>query len=136
MVKKSIILFFVLSLSIDNKLYAEDKQTFTEIATVVAIGSIGAILGLSTLSFVEKPSDHLHNIIVGGAFGLIAAVALISWNQAHMSSDMYGHSVIPNNLPEKISPSSTLARRRWHGEEKFSPFHDRSVSWYHFIDTF
>ena len=85
--------------------------------TVVAMGSAGAILGLSTLSFVEEPKDHLKNIVVGGAIGIIVGVGFVAWGQASKSRDSYQQSFdeggegafIPTDYP-------TYARRSWHHE--------------------
>ena len=39
-------------------------------------GTAGAILGLSTLSFHDQPSNHLNNVVIGTATGAIVGVAL------------------------------------------------------------
>ncbi len=49
----------------------------------------GAILGLSTLSFVESPGRHLKNIMVGGALGVIVGVGIVAYLQANKSRDIY-----------------------------------------------
>ena len=46
-------------------------NSIQDISTVAAIGAGGAILGLSTLSFVEDPKDHLKNVLIGGSIGII-----------------------------------------------------------------
>jgi hypothetical protein len=59
-------------------------------ATIVLSTCLGgAILGLSTLSFVEVPKDHFNNIIVGGAIGIIIGVGVVAFNQAGKSKDLY-----------------------------------------------
>jgi hypothetical protein len=73
---------------------AQGDQTFADesvkdIATVVGIAAGGAILGLSTLSFVEEPSEHLKNIVVGGAIGIIIGVGVVAMSQANKSKSLY-----------------------------------------------
>ena len=84
--------------------------------TVVAMGTVGAVLGLSTLSFVEEPKEHLKNIVVGGAVGIIIGVGFVAWGQASKSKDSYQQTFddgqgafIPSDYP-------TYARRNWHHE--------------------
>jgi hypothetical protein len=54
---------------------------------VAATTAGGAILGLSTLSFVDEPGDHLKNILFGGAIGLIIGVAVVAYSQAQGSQE-------------------------------------------------
>jgi hypothetical protein len=63
-----------------------------DMTTVFASGAAGAVLGLSTLSFVDTPSDHLKNISVGGAIGIVIGVSIVVFNQA-------GKSVLTKNTP-------------------------------------
>jgi len=64
--------------------YADDSMR--DMATVFGIGAVGAVLGLSTLSFVDKPTDHLKNISVGGAIGVIIGVGVVVFSQASRST--------------------------------------------------
>jgi len=65
-------------------------QESLEDATLVAwAGAGGAILGLSTLSFVDKPDDHFKNIYVGAALGVVAGVALVAYLQANKAQEQY-----------------------------------------------
>ena len=45
-----------------------------QISIILFSGLGGAVLGLSTLSFYSQPQNHLRNIAIGGAVGLIGAV--------------------------------------------------------------
>ncbi len=65
------------------------QETLLDIGVVAGIGGAGAILGLSTLPFYEKPGDHMRNILMGGAIGIIVGVGLVAFNQATKSKDMY-----------------------------------------------
>jgi hypothetical protein len=63
------------------------KNTQNDILIVAASGAGGAILGLSTLSFVETPSKHVSNIWTGAALGIIAGVIFVAYNSAQKGSE-------------------------------------------------
>ena len=89
-------------------------SSIRDITLVMATGAGGAVLGLSTLSFVDEPEDHLRNIVVGGAIGIIIGVGLVAYNQANESKDDFrGASVSP---PDRRD-FSTAARHNWHQQE-------------------
>ena len=81
----------------------------TDISTVAAIGAAGAILGLSTLSFVEEPKDHFKNVLIGGAIGVIIGVGVVAFKQAGLSQQQYIESQ-GANLPS----FNTSKRFAWH----------------------
>ncbi len=84
------------------------EDSVRDILTVVSIGAAGAILGLSTLSFVDTPRDHLKNIVIGGALGIIVGVGVVAYNQANQSRAYYEmHALTPE--------FSTSQRVSWHG---------------------
>jgi hypothetical protein len=84
------------------------EESLGDITTVAAIGLGGAILGLSTLSFVEEPKDHLKNVLIGGAFGVILGVGLVAWQQASKSKGSY------EDLGLKTTPNfGTVQRVAW-----------------------
>lgn len=58
------------------------KSTQNDLVVVGAAGLGGAILGLSTLSFYDKPSKHVSNIWMGAAVGIIAGVILVTVTHA------------------------------------------------------
>ncbi len=69
---------------------AEDdliKSTQNDILMVAGAGAAGAILGLSTLSFVDQPSEHISNIWTGAAIGVIAGVIFVAYNSAQKNSE-------------------------------------------------
>lgn len=77
--------------SILNPAFAQDeddiiRNTQNDIILVGAAGAGGAILGLSTLSFVDKPSKHISNIWTGAALGVIAGVIFVAYNSAQKGS--------------------------------------------------
>ncbi len=63
------------------------KKTQQDIMLVAASGVVGAVLGLSTLSFVETPSRHIYNIWTGAALGIIAGVVFVAYNSAQRGSE-------------------------------------------------
>jgi hypothetical protein len=93
--KKLICLLFGLYFFLGNTLPAfaqesEDdiiKNTQNDLMIVAAAGAGGAILGLSTLSFVDTPSKHVSNIWTGAALGIIAGVIFVAYNSAQKGSE-------------------------------------------------
>lgn len=53
-----------------------------QLATIVFAGLGGAILGLSTLSFYGRPQEHLANIAIGFAVGVIAGTIYVTFRTA------------------------------------------------------
>jgi hypothetical protein len=121
--KKSIIAFICLFFMTTQRVMAQAAQagqsddvlqeSLMDMTTVVAIGGAGAILGLSTLSFVEEPKDHLKNILVGGAIGIIVGVGIVAYKQASSSKEIY-----LDNAAEVTPDFETLDRTVWHNQEQ------------------
>ena len=114
MVRQVVILFIFLQLmevAIFPKALARQpdivEDSVRDILTVVSIGTAGAVLGLSTLSFVDKPQDHLRNIVVGGALGIIVGVGVVAYNQANQSRAYY-------EMHAGSSDFETWDRVQWH----------------------
>lgn len=63
------------------------KNTQNDILFIAGAGAAGAVLGLSTLSFVEKPSQHISNLWSGAALGVIAGVLFVAYNSAQRGSE-------------------------------------------------
>ncbi|MBC76431.1 MAG: hypothetical protein CME64_10490 [Halobacteriovoraceae bacterium] len=94
-----------------DELVTESKN---DLLVVVGGGLAGAILGLSTLSFVDEPKDHTKNILVGASLGIIAGVGYVAFSQANKSRDMlYGE---PEASLEAESDFGSYARVKWHQE--------------------
>lgn len=74
-----------------NGAFAQDddliKNTQNDILLVAAAGAGGAILGLSTLSFYDKPSKHVSNIWTGAAIGIIAGVIFVAYSSAQRGQE-------------------------------------------------
>lgn len=88
--KKLIISFIIMSQLVVSSAHATDdfiKSTQNDILIVGGAGVGGAILGLSTLSFVDEPGKHLPNIWTGAALGVIAGVIFVAFNSAQKNSE-------------------------------------------------
>ena len=94
-----------------NSILLEDS--LADAYTVMGTTAAGAVLGLSTLSFVENPSDHLKRVVVAGAVGLIIGVAVIAFKTANTSSNMYLEGV-QTYIPKTFSTGERVA---WHQVE-------------------
>ncbi|OIQ19047.1 MAG: hypothetical protein BM556_07110 [Bacteriovorax sp. MedPE-SWde] len=111
---KRILFIFCIALNfvIAQSAVAEEKSfvddSIRDVAIIAGTGAGGAVLGLSTLSFVEEPGDHLKNIVVGGAIGIIVGVGIVAWGQANKSKGLYESGSIN---PEDFS---TGDRQQWH----------------------
>lgn len=103
--------FFLSSAFVSNAYSQEGeddiiKSTQNDIMLIGAAAAGGAILGLSTLSFVDKPSKHISNIWTGAAIGVIAGVIFVAYNSAQKSSEDLQSSINFN----------TNERLAWHAE--------------------
>lgn len=92
-----------------DELVAESKN---DLLVVVSGGLAGAVLGLSTLSFVEEPKDHTRNILVGASIGIIAGVGYVAFSQANKSRDLL-YGPVESGL-RSTKEFDTLARADWH----------------------
>ena len=98
-------------------------NTQTDMLTVAGAGVGGAILGLSTLSFYEKPSKHLTNIWTGGALGLIAGVIVVAINHAEKTQEEMAYQY--RNTPD----FSTKSRETWHAQNaQINSFSQTTIS--------
>jgi hypothetical protein len=77
-----------------------------QLATILFAGLGGSILGLSTLSFYGRPQDHLANIAIGFAVGVIVGTAYVTYKAANDPRELYGNHYIPEL--EKMSQAQQL----------------------------
>ena len=83
-------------------------ESLRDISVVLGIGAVGAVIGLSTLSFVNNPSKHWKNVTVGAAVGIVIGVAVVAFTQVSKSSS----SVIGEELqPINADRFATLSRQ-------------------------
>lgn len=102
-----------LNMIVTPSVFAQDDTSFVDdsirdISIIAGTGLGGAVLGLSTLSFVEEPGDHLKNIVVGGAIGIIIGVGIVAYGQANKSKGLYDTGKID------FKDFSTGDRQQWH----------------------
>jgi len=87
---------------------AESKVELTgtrrQIATIIFAGLAGGILGLSTLSFYGRPQDHLSNIAIGFAVGVIVGTGYTTFKAATRPYEAYDQGAM-NDLPPIDSTS-------------------------------
>lgn len=117
--------FIIISLTIvisplgmtqDGNLDGLVNDTKNDFLVVVGGGLAGAILGLSTLSFVEEPKEHTRNILVGASIGIIAGVGYVAFSQATRTQDMIYGEGQGASYKANIKEFGTTARSSWHGE--------------------
>ena len=95
------------------------EESIVDMYIVAGAGLGGALLGLSTLSFMSEPSDHMKNILVGGALGVIGGVAVVAYSTANKGKDMYETGFIEDG------DFSTFRRVAWHYKSFQSHFGKR-----------
>jgi len=95
----------------DSKLL---EDSINDMYVVAGSGVGGAIIGLSTLSFVSEPGDHLKNILVGAALGVIGGVAFVGYSTANKGRDMYYDGAYNLELEKEFSSTDRVA---WHGRQ-------------------
>jgi hypothetical protein len=85
-----------------------------QLATIVFAGLGGAILGLSTLSFYGRPQEHLGNIAIGFAVGIIAGTAYVTFATA-TTRDYYDDEKRRDvfNLPPLDEEREEITEPKW-----------------------
>jgi NhaP-type Na+/H+ or K+/H+ antiporter len=86
-------------------------DSLRDISVVIGAGAVGAVLGLSTLSFVDSPSDHLKNIAVGGAVGIVIGVGVVIFSQATRSTSAIAVGQL--EIPMNAAKFATLTRQEF-----------------------
>ena len=96
----------VLCLAIAGSAFAqqggqEEKKlsgTRRQLAVIVFSGLGGAVLGLSTLSFYGRPQDHLPNIAIGFALGVIGGAVYTTYNATQDPKKFHGEEDVTQLL--------------------------------------
>lgn len=110
--KKLVSVLLILNMVLLSPVTAQDdllQNTQRDGMIIIGATAGGAILGLSTLSFVETPSRHISNIWTGAALGLIAGVILVAYNSAQK-----GQEELLSHAPS--AHLDTQDRVAWHTE--------------------
>lgn len=107
-----IIIFQLLALNLAFAQGEDDiiKNTQNDLLLVAGAGAGGAIIGLSTLSFYDKPSKNISNIWTGAAIGVIAGVVFVAYSSAQRGSEDLQGAVPSQGF-------STSERVAWHSEK-------------------
>ena len=96
----SVLIKVFLALCLATQLaWAQDEEGEEEAAagprqhasTIIYAGLGGAVLGLSTLSFYGSPQDHLQNVAVGFALGVLVGTGLITYKAVSAPEEFYGY---------------------------------------------
>ncbi len=91
------------------------NNSIRDVQIVVGAAAGGAILGLSTLPFVEVPERHLQRIVIGAALGIILGVGVVAWQQGAKSKNMYLQNA-GSGAYINFSKFSTSDRLAWHNK--------------------
>ena len=67
-------------------------DSINDLYIVLGTGAAGAIIGLSTLSFADKPKDKLKNISIGAAIGIVLGVGVALTGIASKSKSSIGYT--------------------------------------------
>ncbi|MCB0348590.1 MAG: hypothetical protein KDD37_07120 [Bdellovibrionales bacterium] len=81
-----------------SRSYASADAPRKNFTTIIYAGLGGAILGLSTLSFHGRPQDHMDDIAIGFAVGIIAGALYTSYLAATEPEEFYGYQPKPFDL--------------------------------------
>lgn len=115
----------------DDPLIAD---TMKNVWIVAGVGAAGAVLGLSTLSFVDEPSEHLKNIVTGAAIGIIVGVGIVAYLQGTKSKEMYQYGYAPE-IKDLNLKFDSAARNQWH-QDNFTTHQSKSIPTFQFNTSF
>lgn len=141
MASSMVLLFFCFVFAINSKAQEGSsendiiKDSVNDISIVVAAGITGAVLGVSTLPFVDKPKEHLNSILLGGAIGIILGVGFVAYSQAIKGRSSF------QTLDKPSMKFDTHERYSWHSSNhqqatKYLSFVDRDISMINYLFTF
>lgn len=97
--------------NLGNQMEAPISGTRKQLATIIFAGLAGAILGLSTLSFHGRPQEHLSNIAVGFALGIIGGTVYTTYQAARAPYDVYNYGFEELMIPDtefKMQPEQKV----------------------------
>jgi hypothetical protein len=56
------------------------------VSVILMSGLVGGVLGLSTLSFYDRPQDNIRNITIGAGVGMISAALFMTYTVSQTQS--------------------------------------------------
>lgn len=85
-------------------------DSLNDLYIVLGTGAAGALLGLSTLSFADKPKDKIKNVSIGGAIGIVLGVGIALFSQASKSHAAIVQTDYPKTMlaPETVESMSRV----------------------------
>lgn len=98
---RKIVCSIIVVLLISTQSFAQNNQSSTKIGpkkqlTMIFLSGLGgAVLGLSTLSFYGRPQDHLGNIAIGFAIGVVFGTVYVTYNTATKPKEYLGETLDP-----------------------------------------
>jgi hypothetical protein len=130
---KKLIVFLSIFCTLNFQLMAQETNLIADTmkdASVIAVAGVGgAILGLSTLSFVDEPQDHLSNIYIGAAIGVIIGVGYVAYSAATKGRNYYyENGAVPD--------FSTKDRLTWHNQNFWSSKKEQKPTFFDYRLTF
>ncbi len=57
------------------------------LTTVGISAGAGAILGLSTIAFYQRPGEHMNNVVIGAAIGVIVGVGIAAYLMSGLNQE-------------------------------------------------
>jgi len=107
----TLIITAVILINPTQQVYAQDNtsqagvlnESLADLTLVLGAGAVGAILGLSTLSFVDRPKDHMKNIAIGGALGVVVGVGIAVFGQATKQTSVITEAPLDANSVESYA---------------------------------
>lgn len=83
-----------------NKNEDSPLEVRNSVSVILVSGLVGGVLGLSTLSFYDKPQDNIRNITFGAGAGLIVAVIYLTASAATQPPPIDMNKKAELQLPE------------------------------------
>ncbi len=99
---KKILCSMIVVLLVSTQSFAQNNNQSTskigpkkQLTMIFLSGLGGAVLGLSTLSFHGRPQDHLGNIAIGFAVGVVFGTIYVTYNTATKPKEYLGETLDP-----------------------------------------
>lgn len=80
--------FFSINSQAIGEIRSEGPSVKSQVAKILLSGLGGAVLGISTLSFYDRPQDHLSNVAVGGVLGVVLGSLYVTKESLHAETGL------------------------------------------------